>query len=306
MSRVVVVKYIGGQQNRPLSQSEYELLLRSALRILSGNDTVSMALRQYVPRGKVGMKPNCVARKLNSTSVALTDALSSLFVEAGFKENNLVVWERSNRELSGAGYQLNATSSGRACLGSDATIVGYSDQFYSFGEVNSLVTRILTEIVDFNINLPILKDHSLAGLSGGLKNMYGAISNPNKYHGNNCNPYCAQVSNLEPLRTKNRLTIMDAVRVQYDGGPGYAPDFFSFFGSIIVSGDPVAADRVGLEILEHLRKTNGLPTLGREDRPVKYLGTAESIGLGVADLKKIDLQVVRVDRNGRETIGDLF
>lgn len=306
MSRVVVVKYIGGQHDRPLVQLEYELLLKTGLRALSDSNDVSTGLRRFVPGGIVGMKLNCLAHKLNSTSVALVDALAVLLVGAGFKENNLVVWERSNRELAGAGYKLNATSSGRRCLGNDATIVGYSDDFYSFGEVNSLVTRILTEIVDVNINLPVLKDHSVAGLSGGLKNMYGAINNPNKYHGGNCDPYCAHVSNLPPIKTKNRLTMMDATYIQYNGGPGFVENYLSNYCGIVMSDDPVAADRVGLEILERVRRANSQPTLEQAGRPVKYLATAEKIGLGISDMKKIDLKVIVVDKNGRESAGVLF
>ncbi len=306
MSRVVVVKYIGDQRNRPLSQSDYEILLNSAFLTLSGNGDLQAAIRKYLPDGVVGMKPNCLAHKWNATPVPLIDALSNLLTSTGLRDKDIVVWERSNRELSASDYKLNATSTGRRCFGTDATIAGYSSDFYSFGEVNSLVTRILTEIVDVNINLPVLKDHSVAGLSGGMKNMYGAINNPNKYHADNCNPFCAHVNLLEPIRTKNRLTIIDAVRVQYNGGPGFVEDYIAYFGGIVVSDDPVAADRVGLEIIEHFRAVNGLPTLDRVERPVKYLATAEKLGLGTADMKKIDLQVLSVDKSGRHNSETLF
>ncbi len=186
-----------------------------------------------------------------------------LLIEAGVSENNTVVWERSNRELKEAGYTLNASFSGRRCLGTDTNGVGYSSEFYTSGEVNSLVTGVLTEIVDVNINLPILKDHSLAGMSAGLKNMYGAIHNPNKYHGDNCNPFCAHVSDLEPIRTKNRLTVLDAIRVQYNGGPGFVGSYVYHWGGLVMSEDPVACDSVGLQILEDIRKTQGVAAIGK-------------------------------------------
>ncbi|HUV31399.1 MAG TPA: DUF362 domain-containing protein [Acidobacteriota bacterium] len=306
MSRVVVVKSNGKPTGNGFGRQEYVALLSAGLGWLSGENEVRAALRKYLPSGTIGMKTNCLVGRRNSTPVALVDALSQLLTGAGFDENDLVVWDRTNRELAGADFPLNAASRGRRCLGTDTNGAGYSEEFYSFGEVNSLVTRILTDMVDHNVNLPVLKDHSIAGLSAGLKNMYGAIHNPNKYHGNNCDPYCAHVSNLSPIRQKNRLTVLDAVRVQYDRGPGFVGRHMYSYNGVVISDDPVAADRVGLEILERIRAINGLPSLEKAGRPVKYLGSAEATGLGTADLSRIDLNVVLVDADGRRRPGELF
>lgn len=306
MSKVVVVRYSSDGQKRGLTKEEYQILLTAGIRALSGEKEVKTAIRKYLPSGVIGMKTNCLAHKRNSTPVALTDALSLLLTQAGFDENDVVVWERTNRELAKAGYTLNASTIGRRCLGTDTNGVGYSRGFYSSGDVSSLVSRILTDMVDYNVNLPILKDHSIAGLSGGMKNMYGAIHNPNKYHDNNCDPFCAHVSDLEPIRGKNRLTILDAIKVQYNGGPGVVSEYISYYNGIIISDDPVATDRVGLEILEHMRKANGLPPLEKVGRPVKYLNSAQQIGLGIAELQRIDVEVLLIDKNGRQSAGELF
>lgn len=306
MSKVVVVKFIGARPAKGLGKEEYLAVLTTGLLRLTGESKIATAISKYLPSGIIGMKTNCLARRMNSTPVALVDALSDLLVKAGFAEDDLVVWERTSRELVDAGFTLNVASHSRRCLGTDTAGVGYSEEFYNFGDVDSLVSRIMTEVVDYNINLPVLKDHSVAGLSGGLKNMYGAIHNPNKWHGNNCDPYCAHVSNLGPIKTRNRLTITNAIRVQYNGGPGFIAEYVSDYGGVIFSDDPVAADRVGLEIVEHLRSVNGHPTLERAGRPANYLRTAEKIGMGVADLKQISLAVINVDATGGESAGDLF
>jgi len=306
MSKVVVVKYAGNSSGKGLGSQEYAVVLNAGIRALSGEKGIKKAVRKYLPSGVIGMKTNCLALKLNSTPVALSDALSKLLTQAGFGENDIVVWERTNRELKKAGYSLNISAFGRRCLGTDTNGIGYSSGFYSSGEVSSLVSRILTNLVDYNVNLPVLKDHSIAGLSGGMKNMYGAIHNPNKYHDNNCDPFCAHVSNLEPIKKKNRLTVLDAVKVQYQGGPGYVSEYISYYNGVVLSDDPVAVDRVGLEILEQMRKVNGLPPLEKVGRSVKYLDTAEQIGLGIADMRRIDVQVLLVDKSGRQTSGELF
>jgi uncharacterized protein (DUF362 family) len=308
MSKVVVAKYSGNGQ-RGLAKEEYRLLLGTGLTRLSGEKEVKTALQKYFPKfpkGVIGIKTNCIARTFNSTPTALADALSDLLTQAGFDENDIVIWERTSRELSKAGYTLNASSSGRRCLGTDTNGLGYSGDFYNSGDVSSLVSRILTDMVDYNINLPVLKDHSIAGLSAGMKNMYGAINNPNKYHDNNCDPFCAHVSNLEPIRKKNRLAVIDAVQVQYDRGPGFVAEYTARYNGIIISDDPVAADRVCLEILEQLRKVNGLPSLEKVGRPVKYLASAQQLGLGTADMKQIDVDVAVVDKNGQARVGGLF
>ncbi len=281
-----------------LSAERYRFMLGAGLRALTGGSDTKKATSKIIPRGIVGLKTNCLARKMNSTPVALADAVTEILVEAGRDHGDVIVWERTNRELSGAGYELNASLRRRRCLGTDSSGVGYSREFYSSGKVDSLVTRILTEVVDHSINLPVLKDHSLAGMSAGMKNMYGAVHNPNKYHDNNCSPFCAEINDLEPIKNKHRLTVIDAVQVQYNGGPGFAGSYVDYYGGIILSTDPVACDRVGLEVLEHFRGRHGLPQLADVSRPVKYLSAAQQIGLGEADLKNISLTVLKVDTSG--------
>ena len=306
MTKVVVARYSGDGPGTGLSRQAYGFLLTAGIRALSGEKEVKAAVRKYLPSGVIGMKTNCLTRTLNSTPTALTDALSDLLTQAGFDKNDIIVWERTNRELKNAGYTLNAASFNGRCLGTDTNGVGYSSRFYSSGEVSSLVSRILTDLVDHNVNLPVLKDHSLAGLSAGMKNMYGAIHNPNKYHDNNCDPFCAHVNNLAPIKKKNRLIILDAVRVQYNGGPGFVGEYLSYYNGVLLSDDPVAIDRVGLEILEHERKVNGLPPLEKVGRPVKYLDSGQEIGLGVADIQRIEIDVLLVDKDGGQTVGELL
>lgn len=306
MSRVAVVKYSGNPDNKFLVREQYRQMLEPAFSLLAG-DTDGDYVKRRFPRGVVGMKTNCLA-PFNPTLLPLVDAISDILKEkSGIEENNLIVWERTNRELKQAGFKLNASSFGRRCLGTDTNGLGYDDdQFFSSGKVNSLVTRILTDVVDHSINFGVLKHHSIAGMSAGLKNMYGAINNPNKYHGNNCSPFTADINNLEPIRSRHRLTIIDAVRVQYDKGPGYHSKAMGYYNGLVLSEDSVAADTVSLMILDHLRQRQGLARLAATGQRVKYLKAAEKIGLGINDMSKIDLQVAVVAADGTVSKGELF
>ena len=302
MSKVAVVRFAGGLPG----SDQYTVMLKSGLTALSDGGGYAGLVRRLFPSGTVGMKASCLARQ-NSTSPALAEALAKILIEiSGIKDNNIIVWERTSRELKQAGYSLNAASIGGRCLGTDAADIGYSAEFFSSGKVSSMVSRILTDLVDHNINLALLKDHSLAGMSAGLKNMYGAIHNPNKFHANNCDPFAADVNNLEPIKGKHRLTVIEAVSVQYENGPGFDGRHFDRYGGLILSDDPVAADRVAQEILEHLRSKHGRPTLADVNRPVKYLVSAQQAGLGTAEMRSINLVVRLIDAAGSEKAGELL
>ena len=64
--------------------------------------------------------------------------------------------------------------------------------------------------------------------------------------------------------------------------------------------------RVGLEIIERLRAKSNLPSLAKAGRPVAYLQVGEEIGLGTADMNKIELEVLNVDQNGDVHEGELL
>ncbi|PKK82624.1 MAG: hypothetical protein CVT49_12805 [candidate division Zixibacteria bacterium HGW-Zixibacteria-1] len=306
MSKVVVVRMVDRKADEALNKSDYKIMLIKGLQRLFDSPVIDKEIRTLLPGRVIGMKTNCLTHKFNSTPIPLTEALGDILIKAGFEDNNIIVWERQSRELEKAGYELNASSFGRRCFGTDSNNAGYSPDLYGHGKANSLVTRIMTDMIDSNINMPVLKDHSIAGLSGGLKNMFGAINNPNKYHADNCSPFAAHVSALTPIKTKNRLIIIDAVKVQYHMGPGYDSRYLHKYGGLIISDDPVAADRVALELLDHIRVLHNMPTLKDDSRPVNYLVEAEKIGLGIADMTRISIDVIQLDSDGNGSKGVLF
>jgi len=126
-------------------------------------------------------------------------------------------------------------------------------------------------------------------VTGSLKNYFGAIHNPNKYHDSSCDPYIAELFETSPIRQKHRLTILDALRVQYHRGPSYHSRWLAAARKLIFSLDPVAADTVGWKLIEDLRAQNGLPSLKEEGREPGYLLTAEKLNLGQARLENIEI-----------------
>ena len=143
MSRVVVIKIKLPPPPEPVGVEEYLLMLHAGWQALGDEDQTVAAVRKILPGGVVGMKTNCLVGQFNSTPVALVEALTRILQQAGFDANDLVIWERTSRELAEAGYTLNASGRGVRCLGTDAAGLGYSREFYTHGLVNSLVSRLL-------------------------------------------------------------------------------------------------------------------------------------------------------------------
>jgi uncharacterized protein (DUF362 family) len=135
----------------------------------------------------------------------------------------------------------------------------------------------------------VLKDHDLAGVTLAMKNFFGAIHNPNKYHDNNCDPYIAELNTHPYIRRKQRLIVCDALVAQYNGGPAYKPQWAWNFSGLLIGTDTVALDYVGANIIEQKRKEIRMPSLKQAGREPKYIQTAASLGLGTSDPSQIDV-----------------
>jgi len=232
---------------------------------------------------------NCIAGRGISTSVELTEAIVAGLMSAGVRPEDIVIWDRTNRELSRAGFRLNRNGSGVRCLGTDDELAGYESELAFTGEVGAFFSRLLTRFCDALINVPVLKDHDLAGVTAALKNYYGTIHNPNRYHDNHGDPFIADLNTSPLIRTKERLVVCDALRVQYEGGPSYKPQWLWECGGLLLGQDPVAVDRVGYDWIEQRRAQAGLPSLKQDGREPIWLWTAARYGLGAADSRAIQL-----------------
>jgi uncharacterized protein (DUF362 family) len=141
------------------------------------------------------------------------------------------------------------------------------------------------------LNLPILKDHEMAGVTFSMKNMYGVVQHPNELHAAGCNPGVADLNCIPVVRHKVRFTIGDAMTSVYDGGPSFHPERLWQPNALIVGEDRVALDHTAWQMIERKRAEVGMPTLEGVGRPPRYIATAAdpAHGLGVNDPKRIHL-----------------
>ena len=263
-------------------------VLNRAMKRITGCQTAESAWKKlFSPGEKVGIKLSCLPGKYLSSSKGLVMAIVDGLMSANVKGSNIFIWERSNRELQSAGFQV--TRNGINVFGTDNIIGGgYSSRVEISRSVGTCFSLIL-ESVDALISVPVLKDHDVAGVSIGLKNFYGAIHNPNKFHQNSCDPYVADLCHHPFIKNKLRLTVCDASRVQVHNGPAFYPRYAREYGGLLVSTDPVALDYTGWQIIEEMRKKLKLKSLKESGREPTYLFSAEKLKLGNASEKKIRL-----------------
>lgn len=264
-------------------------LLDRAMQAYFGTDNAIEAWRRVAKPGEtVGLKVNCLAGKGGSTSVPLVELICERLQQAGIRQEKIIIWDRLSEDLESAGFRPSKSTGRIQFLGND--VLGYENELSVYGSAGSRLAKTLTQLCDAVINLPVLKDHGIVGVTMALKNMFGAIHNPNKYHPNAGDPYVADVNMLPEIRGKVRLTICDALRAQYEGGPTYMPQWTWPFNGLLVSQDPVALDTVGWQILERKRAEVGLKPLREVGREPKYIATAADANhrLGVNDPKRIE------------------
>jgi uncharacterized protein (DUF362 family) len=266
--------------------------LDQAMVRLTGQRTARAAWKRlFKPKDRVLVKLNCLAGRSLSTRPEIVEAVTDGVHSAGVPWRQIILWERLASELKEAGYAPRSGGGYVQVVGADQInkgIKGYEPTPEIVGSVGSCFSLLLTRWATAVVNVPILKDHNLAGVSGGMKNFYGAIHNPNKYHDNNCDPYIADLCTAPHIRNKLRLIVCDALKAQCENGPAFSPAYAWRYNGFLVSLDPVAIDAVGAQIIDRRRQEQGLKSLAEAGRAPVWIRTAAQRGLGEADLARIE------------------
>ncbi len=193
-----------------------------------------------------------------------------------------ISWDQTQIDMDGfsGGDPFAEKRNGKARTDGSARPLGYDPEvFLSQDFVHPLhnpvdprtrrshVARIVTQKVDKIINLCLIKDHAAAGITGALKNLsHGLVDNVCRSHSspslNQTATFIPAVLSLPIIREKVVLNVMEGFRGLFNGGPWASPDVFEPC-SLLVSTDPVAIDRISMDIIDARRKQEDLPTLLR-------------------------------------------
>jgi len=240
---------------------------------LTGTRTPAEAWRRFFePKDVVGIKVNCGGHPYCvSDHVIVAEAIRQL-IEVGVPPAQIYIYERFQNQLDEVSYGprvpegVQIVAAERANRYADNS--GYDPATYLeadlFGEEDTrsammaLVSRTLTKI----INIPAMKDHGATGATGCLKNIaYGSFSNVARTHQRGKShtlSFVGTLASIEPLRSRTVLQIMDGLRAVWHGGPFARTTKYVFYPKRILFGtDPVAMDRLLLDIIDDKRKAEG-------------------------------------------------
>jgi uncharacterized protein (DUF362 family) len=300
-------------------------MLDRAMQSLYNRDTPQEAWRRVVPRDAVvGIKPNAILGRGASPHPELIEAIAERVLQAGARE--VIVCERRNQNLESS-YPVSTRHGDISYFGLDSKEDGFADEPLLIGSyphvadpklppsveqptvmrtVRLPLARLLTRTCDMVINVPMLKDHTFAGITGALKNVFGMIPtardlhpdwigtadtvHPITGHGSPRWDCIADFNMLPPIRAKVRLHIFDALTVQYEGGPPYRPQWVAPYNGLLVSQDPVALDYTAWQIIEGKRAEKGMGRLASVEREPNYIAIAADAKhrLGTNDPARID------------------
>ena len=269
------------------------------------------------PTDRVGIKVSASGGAAGGTRPEVVDAIAQGLAAAGVPPSNILVWDRNLDDLLAAGFRqksplyrlrwidpatgydkknlVTAPVLGRLIWGdhkfgtregsSMADVLSTGEQLSS----TSHWAKILTSEIDKVVNVPSLQDSAFTGLQGAIANMtLPNLDNWRRFtrppdHGD---PYLAEIYADEMVRDKVVITILDALALQYAGGPFPNPGFVIDHHTIFASRDPVAIDATALRLIDENRAPSKLPSL---EKMTRWLESAHALGLGQFEEKHIDL-----------------
>ena len=330
--RVADVFHADAIVRRRVSEAAVRAMVDAGMKALTGDAAANDAwARFFVPSDVVAIKVNPSGVPGTVTSMPLVREVIRALMAIGIPARSLIVYDRNSHQLEVNGYHT-LIQPGVRVVGLDqrwavngTTRGGYDPTAYCemdcFGEretrsyLATVVTKEATKIID----LPCLKEHNASGVTGCLKNLaYGSFNNVDRTHDSPktfTDPVIAVMCSAAPIRHKSVLHIMDGLRAVYHSGPfAWNPEFVWEAKTLLFGTDPVAVDRIELEIVEAKRRELGVPPLASRDpatigttadmsrtahknahyREPGHIKTAAELGLGRWELNEIDRRPVRL------------
>ncbi len=307
-------------------------MMERGMRALTGDAKAVDSWRRFIaPDDIVGIKVNVVGRPWVVSSHPMVAEVVRNLLAVGVKPAQIYIYDRFRDQLDEANYAPHVPSGVNFYASESANQnidrLHYDPGVYVeadlFGEEDTrsnmmkLISQKLTKI----ISIPNMKDHGATGVTGCLKNIaYGGFSNVARTHFRGVShtlSFVGTLANVEPIRSRTVLQIMDGLRGVWHAGPGAATLKYVFFPRTIMFGtDPVAIDRLLLDIIDDERKRRGAISIWNRDqstldfnngkkrnedpntniiiREPRHVEYAAKLGLGVHDITKIQVKEIEL------------
>lgn len=309
-SRVVECYHENATSGSVINEAVVRSMVDESIKALTDIPDVGEAWKSVFPGiaadSVIGIKVNCINRYLPTHREVVNAIVNGLVrMQVGgtsFRANNIIVWDRTNSELSSSGYTIYTGSDPNTVrvFGSDQSGVGYDSgvTFNVYGSSQN-PSRILSQFCDYLIDAAVLKTHSQGVVTLCLKNHYGSVHNPGGLqHTSGCSPAIPalnqQIRDVITPSNIQKLFIIDGLFGLYSGGPGGSPNFNPKV--LIMSRDIVACDFRGQQVINIERQSRGLSQLN-----AAQITTAAQppYSLGTTDIELVRLVNVGVNEPGR-------
>lgn len=263
-----------------------------AVSTLAGESDPKQAWRRFlVPEDRVGIKINVLGGRMSATTKEVVDAIIESVRGADVPDSSILVFDQLGGNMRGARYAWQEKPGQLRVLNHE--VMGFEPEWTTVEGGKGKLSKALTWSTAI-INVPVIKDHDLAGVTCAMKNMvFGCVESPHLLH-RNLHTVLPRLYARDEIRGRVRLTIVDGSFCLFDGGPKHNPAAHVTHDCIYAATDPVAIDAIALEVVEGLREKNGLRPLEAVGRPATYLALAAELGLGIADRKQIRLEAVEL------------
>ncbi len=156
-------------------------------------------------------------------------------------------------------------------------------------EEKSCFSTIVTKDITKLVNIAVLKHNEDSGVTWATKNIgLGVTTNKVRFHIDYCAKAIPDILSMPCLKNKMILHIGEAAKISTVSVGG---THMAFDNRIFFSRDPVAMDRIGLDILEEKRRAQGLESI----RPIAgHVASCARQGLGTDDFARIDWRKIEV------------
>jgi len=280
LSKVVRARHAGVWDGDALVPQAIRQMLDTSITELTGlADATEAWASLFDPGERIAIKVNTIQSSSFWTHVPLAMAVTECLQEVEVPAEQIIIFDRYTLELEGAGYPVNKDGPGVRCHGTD---LAYTMNWTMMDTEIGLSDILLN--CDALINVPVLKQHGMSGISFAMKNHYGTIDKPERFHEGRIAQGIAELNGLQPIRDRTRLIIGDALMIVKRGWHSAVTG-----DSILMSFDPIAHDTTGLQLYGEAMASEGdNPEIAaRLANP--WLENGAGLGLGINDLDSIEL-----------------
>lgn len=268
-------------------------MVEKAICSLTGESDLRKAWAHFIGKeDRVGIKINALGGKLAGTMKEVVEPIVEGVRSVGVPDENIMIYDQYAGFMRAARFVWQARTDKLRVIHHET--LGYEKKFTeSPGGGKGKLAKTLTWATAI-INVPVIKDHDLAGVTCAIKNMVcGNVERPPLMH-RQIHTAMPNFYALDVIRSRARLIICDGSFCLYEGGPQCNASALVSHDCVYATTDPVAMDAIALEVVDGYRLKNKLKTIEKSGRPATFLKVAEELGLGVADRSKIQLQSIEL------------